>query len=70
MGTLFGGSLVVVETEDDQFLGFLDLGPDGLFRLRSGFRGHPYLLDADDVVAITLATQHPFVDLDDGPDPA
>lgn len=65
MSALFGGSLVVVETEEDQFLGFLDVGTDGLLRLRSGFRGHPYLLDGDEVVAITLATQHPLVDLDD-----
>jgi hypothetical protein len=65
MGALFGGSLVVVETEDDQFLGYLDVDGEGVLRLRSGFRGHPFLLDADEIVAITVAAEHPCVDSED-----
>jgi hypothetical protein len=65
MGALFGGSLVVVETEDDHFLGYLDVEADGALRLRSGFRGHPFLLDPDEVVSIHLAAGHPLVDAED-----
>lgn len=66
MASLWHDQLVVVETEEDHFLGLVDLLPDGVVRVRSGFRGHPHLLDADDVTAIVRAEDHPLVDLDDG----
>ncbi len=60
--TLFGGQVVVLETEDDHFLGMVDVDSDGWFRVRSGFRGHPHLVDPDDVVSVSLATQHPLAE--------
>ena len=62
MHALFGGELVVVETEDDHQIGVLDVSPDGVLRLRSGFRGHPHVINADDLVAIVLAIDHPLVE--------
>lgn len=62
MHALFGGELVVVETEDDHQIGVLDMSPDGVLRLRSGFRGHPHVINTDDLVAIVLATDHPLVE--------
>ncbi len=60
--TLFSGQVVVVETEEDQFLGFLDVDSEGWMRVRSGFRGHPHLIDPEDVVSVCLASEHPFTD--------
>ena len=68
MSGLWMDQLVVVETEEDHFLGQVDLLPDGVVRVRSGFRGHPHLLDAQDVTSIVRAEDHPLVDLDDGDD--
>lgn len=65
MDGLWHDQLVVVETEEDHFLGMVDLLPDGIVRVRSGFRGHPHLLAADEVTAIVLAEDHPLVELDD-----
>ena len=59
---LFDGQLVVVETEEDMFLGVLDVGPAGQLRIRNGFRGHPHLLDPAEVAAITLASDHPSIE--------
>lgn len=66
MSALFAGQLVVVETEEDHFLGVLDVEPGGQLRLRSGFRGHPHLLDPDDLVAVTLASEHDLIEDDPG----
>jgi hypothetical protein len=52
--------VVVVETEDDHFLGLVDVDEEGWIRVRSGFRGHPHLIDPDDVVSISLASEHPL----------
>lgn len=60
--TLFAGQVVVVETEDEHFLGMLDVDEEGWFRVRTGFRGHPHLVDPDEVVSVTLATEHPLTD--------
>ena len=68
MSGLWMDQLVVVETEEDHFLGQVDLLPDGVVRVRSGFRGHPHLLDAQDVTSIVRAEDHPLVDLDEGDD--
>jgi hypothetical protein len=57
---LFSGQVVVVETEDDHFLGLVDVDEEGWIRVRSGFRGHPHLIDPDDVVSISLASEHPL----------
>ena len=69
MDGLWQDQLVVVETEEDHFLGMVDLLPNGIVRVRSGFRGHPHLLSADEVISIVLAEDHPLVDLD-GAEPA
>jgi hypothetical protein len=57
---LFAGQVVVVETEDDHFLGLIDVDDEGWIRVRSGFRGHPHLIDPDEVVAVSLASEHPL----------
>ena len=65
MDGLWQDQLVVVETEEDHFLGFVDLLPDGIVRVRSGFRGHPHLLAAADITSVVLAEDHPLVDRGD-----
>ncbi len=60
--TLFAGQVVVVETEDEHYLGMLDVDGDGWLRVRTGFRGHPHLVDPDEVVSVTLAADHPLSD--------
>lgn len=62
MHALFGGELVVVKTENDHQVGVLDMSPDGVLRLRSGFRGHPHVIKPDDLVTIVLAADHPLVE--------
>lgn len=55
--------LMVVETDDDHYIGVLDTATDGRLWVRTGRRGHPIRLHQDDVIAITPAAQHPLVDL-------
>lgn len=45
------GELVVVETDDDAWLGTVEV-VDGTFVVRSGYVGRPVVLDADDVVSV------------------
>lgn len=59
---LFSGQIVVVETEDDHYLGLVDVDENGWFRVRTGFRGHPHLVDPEEVVSVGLATEHPLLD--------
>jgi hypothetical protein len=62
MGLLAGGELVVVETEDDLFLGTAEVLADVVV-VRSGFVGHPKILAHEDVVRVT-----PFSEWDEEPD--
>ena len=54
---------LVVETDDDHYLGVLDTAADGRFWVRTGRRGHPVRLHRDDVITITPAAEHPFVEM-------
>jgi len=60
--TFAAAELVVVETDDDHYLGTLDTAPDGRLWVRTGRRGHPIRLHKDDVIAITPAAHHPLVE--------
>lgn len=58
------GQLLVVETDDDVLLGTVEVrtqGPYSTVIIRSGYVGRPVVVDADDVVSITPATEHPDV---------
>ena len=56
MRSLLGhGELMVVETDDDWFLGTVELGAGELV-IRSGFVGRPVVLLPEDVVRIVLAS--------------
>jgi hypothetical protein len=55
--------LMVVETDDDHYIGVLDTATHGRLWVRTGRRGHPIRLHQDDVIAITPAAQHPLVDM-------
>lgn len=59
------GEIVVVETDDEQFLGTCEIH-DGHAIVRSGYVGRPVLIALDDVEAITPATAHPDVITSDG----
>lgn len=52
MGWLAHGELVVVETDDDWFLGTAEVLEIGIV-VRNGFAGRPVTLDHDDVVRVT-----------------
>jgi hypothetical protein len=51
------GQLLVVETDDDAFLGTVEVGP-GTLTVRSGYVGRPVLLNPEEVVSITPADEH------------
>lgn len=51
------GELMVVETDDDLFLGTVEVRGDALV-IRDGFVGPPTLVDVNDVVGLTLAYEH------------
>ena len=57
---LGSGELMVVETDDDLFLGTVEVRGDALV-IRDGFVGRPTLVDINDVVGLTLAYEHPDV---------
>jgi hypothetical protein len=57
MGWLSGGELLVVETDDDWFLGTVDVLPDVLV-VRRGFVGRPVLVAHEGVVRVTPAGEH------------
>lgn len=59
MSWLSQGELLVVETEDDWFLGTVEMS-EGVLIVRSGFVGRPVLVEPESVVRIS-----PFEDLDD-----
>jgi hypothetical protein len=59
MGFLAGGELVVVETEDDRFLGTAEALAGGLV-VRSGLVGRPTVVAHADVLRVT-----PFAEWDD-----
>jgi hypothetical protein len=52
MGLLADGELVVVETEDDLFLGTAEVLADVIV-VRSGFVGRPVVLAHEDVMRVT-----------------
>lgn len=52
------GELVVVETENDLYLGTAEV-LDGQLVVRSGFVGRPVVLNVQDVERITPAAEHP-----------
>ena len=58
---LAGGEIVVVETEDDIFLGTAEV-VDGHLVIRSGYVGRPVVLTALDVVSVVPAQGHPEVE--------
>jgi hypothetical protein len=62
MGVLGGGELLVVETEDDWFLGVVEVLGDVLV-VRSGFRGRPAVVRHEDVVRVV-----PLGDVEDASD--
>jgi hypothetical protein len=57
MGWLADGELLVVETEDDWFLGTVEVLTDVLV-VRSGFVGRPVVLRHEAVVRVTPALEH------------
>lgn len=57
MGAFLGhGELMLVETEDDRFLGTVEVVGDD-FVVRSGFVGRPTLVPQEDVVRVSLASE-------------
>lgn len=55
------GELLVIETDDDAYLGTVEVARGGQLIVRSGYVGRPVVLAADDVVALTTADAHPDV---------
>jgi hypothetical protein len=51
------GELVVVETEDDVYLGTAEFR-NGSVIVRTGYRGHPTRVPMQDVTGITVASEH------------
>ena len=64
---LADGQLLVIETEDDAYLGTAQVDGDTLV-VRSGYVGRPIVVAVTDVLRITVASDHPLVE-DDVADP-
>ena len=60
---LAAGELVVVETDDDWYLGTAEVTPDALI-VRNGFVGRPTVLAHEDVVRVVPAVE--YLDADAG----
>lgn len=54
--------IYVVETYDDIYIGTVAVKRNEV-RIRSGFVGHPIVLDVHDIVTITRADCHPDVEV-------
>lgn len=65
MTFLAGGQLLVVETEDEQFLGTAEVAQDSLV-IRPGYVGRPLRVPLTDVLRVTLACEHEDVEDPDG----
>jgi hypothetical protein len=57
MGFLAAGERVVVETEDDWFLGTVELTADGVV-VRNGLVGRPTVLAPEDVLRVVRAAEY------------
>lgn len=57
MGVLAAGELLVVETEDDWFLGAVEVTGDGLV-VRNGYVGRPTVLALEEVCRIVPAAEY------------
>lgn len=55
------GEMVVVETEDNQYLGFVEDQGDTVI-IRNGLRGHPVMLQRTEIESIAPAQGHPYVE--------
>ncbi|GAC1594706.1 MAG: hypothetical protein NVS3B21_16990 [Acidimicrobiales bacterium] len=62
MGLLADGELLVVETDDDWFMGSVEVTADCAI-VRTGFVGRPTVLALEDIVRIAPAWE--FLDADD-----
>ena len=58
---LADGSLMVVETEDDIYLGTAEITEDGIV-VRNGYVGRPVVVPATEVMSIIPAQGHPDVE--------
>lgn len=58
---LAAGQLLVVESEDDAWIGTAEVVDTSLV-IRSGFRGHPVVVPLEDVEGITLASERDDVE--------
>jgi hypothetical protein len=58
---LAAGQLLVVETEDDAWIGTVEVTEDALV-VRTGLRGHPAVVPLEDVERIIPATESPDVE--------
>jgi hypothetical protein len=54
------GEIVVVETDDELFLGTCEI-LDGHAIVRSGYVGRPIVIPLDDIEAVIPASEHPDV---------
>lgn len=66
MGFFAAGELVVVETDDNWFLGTAEVTPEAVV-IRTGFVGRPTLLALEDVVRVVPAAE--YLDLPDVEEP-
>lgn len=55
------GTLVVVETDDNAYLGTLEARPDGHVAVRTGLAGRLVVLPIDAIVSVIPAHRHPAV---------
>jgi hypothetical protein len=58
---LASGQIVVVETDEDRFLGTAEVVGEQLV-VRSGFVGRPVIVELSDVERITPVDEHPDLD--------
>jgi hypothetical protein len=60
-GFMADGELLVVETDDDAYIGTVEVVGDALV-VRSGYVGRPWVVPRHEVCEITSAADHPLVE--------
>lgn len=58
---IYDGAFVIVETDEETYLGVLSYPTSHTLRITTGLPGRPVILQAADVDAITPAENHPDV---------
>lgn len=59
----YRGEMVVLETEDDAYVGVLQILNNRTVTVRTGLTGRPPIINIDDIMDVISASAHPDVEV-------